>query len=67
MTLGELKAHIEDLIAKGIDENTPLKIMDRESYRFHDMEVNFDQIFVDEKNKLSGSGYEALTCFYITE
>lgn len=67
MTLGQLKAHLDSLIAQGISENTPLKIREGESPRFEDMTIEFDQIFVDEKGRLSGSGAEALTCFWIKQ
>jgi hypothetical protein len=65
MTLGELKKHIDELLESGYGEDVPLKIAVSDSPRFEDMELEFSQIFVDDKDKLSGAGNEALTCFWI--
>lgn len=65
MTLGELKKHIDELLENGYSEDIPLKFSDSDSSRFYDADIEFSQIFVDEKDKLSGAGDPALTCFWI--
>jgi len=65
MTLGELKQHIDELIERGYNEDVPLKFADCFSNRFIEADIEFSQIFVDEKNKLSSAGEKALTCFWI--
>ena len=65
MTLGELKKHIDELLKNGYSEDIPLKFSDCFSNRFIEADIEFSQIFVDEKNKLSSAGEKALTCFWI--
>ena len=67
MTLNELKAHIEDLLNGGVDGNTPLKIRENDSNRYTDMHIEFAEIKIDDKNKMSEVGEDALTCFWLTE
>jgi hypothetical protein len=64
MTLNELKLYVENLVQSGMDGNTRIVIRDS-GYRFEDFCVNFDTVYIDEKNKLSSDGEKCLTCFWL--